>query len=300
MHYLEDQNQNRKVDHKNDEVNLLAVFDKIGVLLKRLSSFISKLIGIILKRVVLVLFICALGLGSSYFLYKNAKPYYTSSMTLVLSNIRNEFVENQLLNLSEMIKEDNFPAVSGRLDISLNAAEQIKSMTIVNLDQNRIDEDSILTGSPFVIELSLYDNSLFESMEPAIANYLESNKYFSKQKRIRQRELESIVAKLKVDISSMDSIKASVTSPRGPVNGFVFGEPIDPTNLYRESILMYKQKERLLAELDQLDNIQVVNSFIPRSKPSGPNMLKYLGLGFLLSFAVSVFIAYRLEAKKSL
>jgi hypothetical protein len=167
------------------------------------------------------------------------------------------------------------------------------------LDQSRISEDSVLTGSPFKIELQLYDKQLFSSMEPAITNYLESNRYFAKQKRIKQRQIEDLINKLKDEISSMDSVKANVISPRGPVNGFVYGEPLDPTNLYRESLSMYQQQVQLEAELDQLDNIQVVIGFSPQSHPIGPNLLKFLFIGGFIAFIIGSIIALLLEGKKS-
>src|SRR5690606_15563127 len=102
-----------------------------------------------------------------------------------------------------------------------------------NLDQDRIEEDSVLTGSPFRIELSLFDPQLFIGLEPALTEYLENNRYFARQKRIRQRQVESMITKLKGEINSIDSIKTNVSEPRGPVNGFIYGQPIDPTNLYR-------------------------------------------------------------------
>ena len=297
MQQLEEQDL-RKMQKNNDEVDLTAVFG----LIKRLFGRVAELFAFTLKAAkanFLLLSFCVLvGSGLGYLAFNVTKPYYTSSMTLVLSDIRNEFVEDQLIKLISMIEDDNFKEISKRLDVSVEAASQIKTMKFSNLDQERIAEDSILTGSPFRIELSLYDNELFNSMEPAITNYLESNRYFSKLKRIRQREVESMIGKLKKDITSIDSVKATVTSPRGPVNGFVYGEPIDPTNLYRESITMYKQQVEMEAELERLDNIEVVNGFYPRSKPTGPNFLKYVLMGAITFFFIGMIFALSIQAKR--
>ncbi|WP_299824564.1 chain length determinant protein [uncultured Pontibacter sp.] len=275
-------------------------FDMISILraiYRGVSNAFRYLINVF-KRNFLLLLICTILGGIVGFAgYKTTKPYFTSSMTLVLADIRNEFVEDQLEKLTQMIEDDNFGAISQRLDISETAARDIKKMSFFNLDQERIAEDSILRGSPFRIEVSLYNNNLFDSLEPAITNYLESNRFFNKQKLIRQRQIQSMVSKYKSDISSIDSVKNTVTSPRGPVNGFVYGEPIDPTNLYRESIDMYKEQVNLEAELDQLDNIQVVNGFSPRIRPSGPNVIKYVGLGMVAFFAIGFTVALFKKSK---
>ena len=292
---LTDQRDKRRV---NDEID----FDMISIL-RTISRKISNTIGFAVKAIrsnaLLIIVLMVLGAALGYGAYKTTKPYYKSSMTLVLADIRNEFVEDQLKKLTLMIEDDNFVAVSKGLDITEESAKEIKKMTFYNLDQNRIAEDSVLRGSPFRIEVSLYNNELFTSLEPAITNYLENNPFFNKQKLIRQRQILSMISKYKEDITSIDSIKATVTSPRGPVNGFVYGEPIDPTNLYKESIGMYEQQVELEAELEQLDNIQVVTGFSPRLKPSGPVFLKYLLAGIGSFFILGCIVALNKEYKKS-
>ncbi len=290
--------EERRMYNASDEIDLLSIFRFINRQISSVKNKIKNLIYAIISNLITVISLVFLGLGLGYLSYTTTKPYYSSSMTLVLSDIRNDFVEDQLDKLSVLIAEDNFEAVAERLDITPDAAREIKQMNFSNLDQDRVEEDSVLTGSPFRIELLLYDNKLFDSMEPALANFLENNRYFSKQKRIRQRQVESLISKYKNEIASIDSIKTGVASPRGPVNGFVYGEPVDPTNLYKESISMYQQQVQLEAELDQLDNIQVVTGFSPRSIPTGPNLLKFLAIGGFAAFLVGLVVAVSIENKK--
>lgn len=233
-----------------------------------------------------------------YAAYYVTKPYYNSSMTLVLANIRNEFIQDQLNKLSEMIEDNNFEAVAERLDITPGAAREIRAMKFINLDQERIAEDSVLTGSPFKIEISIYDPQLFETLEPGITNYLENNRYFARQKQIKQRQVANMISKLKGEISSIDSLKTNVSEPRGPVNGFVYGQPIDPTNLYRESISMYKEQVELESDLEKLANVEIVTGFIPRLKPSGPRLRYYLAISGLLGLLLGTILAVNLEKKK--
>lgn len=290
MQNLKEQSRETK---SQDEVEIAVLFGYIKRFFQKINKGIAFFIDTIFSNILLISSFVLVGAVVGYGVYYTTKPYYTSSMTLVLSEIRNEFVEDQLLKLSGMIEDNNFEEVASRLDVSVTTASQIKNMKFTNLDQDRISEDSILTGSPFKIELSLYDNKAFDSMEPAIANYLENNRYFSKQKRIKQRQVESMISKLKNEISSLDSIKTTVNSPRGPVNGFVYGEPIDPTNLYKEGINMYKEQIEMEAELDRLDNIQVVNGFSPRLRPTGPKLLKHLLLGATAFFFIGLLFALR-------
>lgn len=288
----------RKHASNQDEIDLAVVFRSVGNFFGRIGNWFGSLLIAVLNNMLIMFIIVVLGIALGFGAYKITKPYYISSMTLILSDIRNEFVKNQLASLTEMVNEDNHKVIAQYLDIKVEEAMQIKKMEFTNLDQDRIAEDSILVGSPFRIELILYDNSVFNVMEPALVNFLESNRYFSNQKRIRQRQVENLISKYKNEISSIDSVKTSVISPRGPVNGFVYGEPIDPTNLYRESVTMYQEQVRLEAELDKLVNIEIVNGFTPRLYPTGPNLLKFLAIGSFLAFLAGIVIVLTIEARK--
>lgn len=282
----------------SDEIDLNEIFVILSRGFRAIGTAIKFFFNLIARMVILFVSFTVLGIGLGLAMCYTTKPFYTSSMTLVLADIRNDFVGSELDNLKEMVEENNFAAMAARLEVSEQSASAIKEMEFFNLDEERIAEDSVLTGSPFRIQLSLYDPALFPTMEAAITAYLEGNPYFAKQKRIRQQEVESLIKRLNLEIASIDSLKAETGSPRGPVNGFVYGEPLDPTNLFKESVAMYEQKVELEAELNQLDNIQVVSSFTPRSRPTGPNLLKYMLIGGAAFFVLAVIVALNLEARK--
>ncbi|WP_299757610.1 chain length determinant protein [uncultured Pontibacter sp.] len=282
----------------NDEIDLRDMLRWVKSIVKKTANGYSTLVQVTIRKKGLIAAFVIAGVILSLTAFYLTKPYYSSSMTLVLSEIRNDFVEDQLKKLASMVEDDNFEAVAESLDISVQSAEQIKKLDFWNLDE--VQEDSILTGSPFRVELFLYDNKLFSSMEPAITDYLENNRYFAKQKRIKQKQMESMVGKLRSEILSIDSMKTSSISPRGPVNGFVYGEPLDPTTLFRESITMYQQQIKLEAELEQLDNIEVVTGFSPQSRPAAPSMVKYLAIGTIAAFLIGLIVAFNVEKSKKI
>jgi len=289
--------QDIRASDTSDDIDLLYLFRKIGEGFRAVGNRIAYALKVVKKYYLSILLIMIIGVVMGYGLYYTTKPYYTSSMTLVLAQIRNEFVEDQLMKLSIMIDDDNFETIADRLDISEEQAKDIKGMTFFNLDQERIAEDSILTGSPFKVELSLYNSASFPVMEVALVDYLQSNRFFAKQRRIRQTLIQNMIGKLKSEVNSIDSIKTNVTDPRGPVNGFVYGEPIDPVNLYRESVSLYQQQIDLEAELEQLNTIEVVTGFSPRNKATGPRLKRYLAIGSLIAFMVGLVIAVNLDGK---
>lgn len=296
MYNLQEQEPQR-TNRANDEIDLRTVFNKLGSFARGIRNYFAYLFHVIKSRFLLLLFCTLIGAGIGYLLYYTTKPYYTSSMTLVLAQMRNEFLEDQLIKLSIMIDDNNFETIADRLDISEEQAKGIKGMTFYNLDQERIAEDSILIGSPFKVELSLYNSALFPVMEVALVDYLQSNRFFAKQRRIRQTQIQNMIGKLKSEVNSIDSVKTNVTDPRGPVNGFVYGEPIDPVNLYRESVSLYQQQINLEAELEQLNTIEVVTGFSPRNRATGPRLKRYLAIGGLIAFMIGLVIVVNIDGK---
>ncbi|WP_114779244.1 chain length determinant protein [Botryobacter ruber] len=288
----------REAEKTHDEIDLRLVFRKIGSGIDRLKYRTVQSARLARRHALLVLIFVLAGLGIGYAYYLQQRPYYNSTMTLMLYNIRNEFVEDQLKRLSYMVDDGNHAAIASRLEISPEAASEIRSLKVTNLDEGRISDDSILTGSPFQIDLSIYNNELFSTMEPALVNFLESNKFFSKQKQIRENQVRKIISKLKSDIGSIDSVKTSIVAPQGPVNGFVYGEAVDPTNLYRESVSMYKEQVMLESDLDRLNNLEVVNGFVPRLKPAGPKPEVYLTISGLLGLLAGLIVAGILEKRR--
>lgn len=288
----------RRYNDADDEIDLMSIIRMLQRFFKRVWNGLRHLLNAILAQITYVILAVALGLGIAYALYSLTKPFYTSSMTLMLANIRSEFIEDEFNKLSDMILEKNSEAIATRLNISTDAAQEIKEMSFYNVELARMQEDSIMTAFPFRIELSLFDRQLFDTMEVALVRYLGQNKFFARQKKIKQQEVENMITKLKSEIASIDSMKTNVSEPRGPVSGFVYGQPVDPTNLYKESISMYKQLVRLEAERERLNSVQVISSFVPRLRPTGPSLKKYLGIGGLIGLMIGGILALNLESRR--
>ncbi|GAB2534992.1 hypothetical protein GCM10027189_15390 [Rufibacter soli] len=218
-------------------------------------------------------------------------------MTVLVSEFRNDLVRDLVGNLSQMASEKNHQELAKKLRIRVEDAEKMKSVQYRSLDQGKIKEDSILVAAPFAIDVELYSNSIQDTIETGIIHYLETNPYFSKQRQVKKEHLESLVAKLKKDIASIDSIKEASVTPKGPVNGFVYGEALDPAELYKESVVMYERQTHLEATLKRMEVFDLVAGFAPKLAPTGPNLKKYLLVGALTSFLLGLLFALYQERR---
>ncbi|WP_460892506.1 hypothetical protein [Rufibacter soli] len=280
-----------------DEIDLREVWRKLKALFSGLWAFIAGVFRLILRKWAYFLTVTALGAALAYGIYLNIRPYYAYSMTVLVSEFRNDLVRDLVGNLSQMASEKNHQELAKKLRIRVEDAEKMKSVQYRSLDQGKIKEDSILVAAPFAIDVELYSNSIQDTIETGIIHYLETNPYFSKQRQVKKEHLESLVAKLKKDIASIDSIKEASVTPKGPVNGFVYGEALDPAELYKESVVMYERQTHLEATLKRMEVFDLVAGFAPKLAPTGPNLKKYLLVGALTSFLLGLLFALYQERR---
>ncbi|RNI22448.1 chain length determinant protein [Rufibacter latericius] len=285
-----------------DEIDLRVVFDKIGSFLKKVFHLIKSAFLLVLRRWPLFLLITLLGIGLGYVDFFLKRPFYKSFLTLAPAEIRNEFFEDQVNRLAVLILDGNVDQVATDLKISPEDASKVKSIRYVNIDHNRVAEDSIMTGAPFRLDVELYDKTYFPPFQKAIVSYLDSNPFFTKSTQAKKEQIRSMIEKLRIDIASIDSIKRTAVSLRGPANGFVYGEPLDPTELYKQSAELFEKQAYLESQLRKMETIQVVVGFAPLIHPTGPKVKIHLALGAVLGF-VGAFILvlwyeYKLRQRK--
>ena len=91
---------------------------------------------------------------------------------------------------------------------------------------------------------------------------------------------------------------ANNLTPRGSASGFVFGQPLDPINVYKEQIKLFKDELELNSDLLLIDNIQVVQDFFPRPKPDSPKLEKNIYMGGVVAFLIGLTMAFSFEVKK--
>ncbi|WP_205503240.1 chain length determinant protein [Rufibacter psychrotolerans] len=285
----------RKVSE--DEIDLDVLFGRMNRFFSRLYGGIKSVFRFLRRKALTLLLFTLVGLAAAFGLHTVSRPYYSSDMTMVLPEVRNEYVEDLVSNLNLMVKEKNSKQVSKHLGISEQTALDLKGVTYQTLDQG-IPQDSVLEGGPFIVTVEVYNNQVFDSLQTGIARYLGNNHYFNKQRQIKQEHLGRLVDKLKEDIASLDSVKRKAIELNGPANGLVYGEALDPSQLYRESLSFYEKQTGIEAEIKRLNNIEVVVGFIPRLAPSGPSLVKYLLVGALSAFLLGCLVALYADKRR--
>lgn len=290
-----------------EEVDLRYVYGKIKQSFSNCWNFLTFCVTIAFKKWYLLLAFTLIGAAVGIGLFYTTRPVYTSTLTLSSNALANDFCADIINNLNLIIKDKSPEVLAKNLQISIPSAKAIKELEFNNYDEKlkKIykDKDTVVLGRPFKIKAYLYNNTSFDTIQTALVNYLENNEYATTRKQIRLENIKTLKGTIKKQISELDSLKAKVTSdvtPRGTTaGGFVFGEPLDPINIFKQEITLLEKDLLLTRDLVLIDNIQIIQEFTPRALPDSPRLKRNMLMYGLISCMIGFLLAFYLERKKA-
>jgi uncharacterized protein involved in exopolysaccharide biosynthesis len=291
--------------NKNEEIDLREIFKSIKGFFFSIWNSINNIIILFKKRFVLVLILIALGVGGGIGLFSIMPPIYISTLTLSSKALSNDFCSDLIAELSAVVEDQTPVLLAKKLRIDTAIAKKIKRIDFYNYDERLKekykDKDTVVLGRPFKIKVCASENTIFDTLQKALVNYLENNEYALKRKEIKKQENILMREKIITEIKELDSLKNVVTAnllPRGTQTGFVFGQPIDPIGIYKEGINYFQKELDLNKEMILIDNIQVINDFSARAKPDSPRIWKTTTAGGIAGLLLGLFLASMLEKRK--
>jgi len=293
------------ISNGKDELDLRIIYYKIKSLLLNLWGFLFYILLIVKKRWILLLTFCMLGAGLGVTLFFTSKPIYISTLTLTSSTLNNDFCSELINELQLFIEDDTPELLAKKLKIGMGTAKEIRKIEFDNfnekLNKKYKEEDTVVLGLPFKIKVFALNNSIFDTLQTAFVNYLENNDYALKRKEIRKQNIQLLRKKLNDQIIELDSLKNVVATnllPRGNISGFVFGQPLDPINVYKEAIALFQNDLDLNTQYILIDNIQIINPFSIRNKPASPRLVKSITTGAIAGFLLGMLTAFILAARR--
>lgn len=303
--YIQFNTQMGDNSNSSNEIDLRLVYNSVKQFFLNIWIFFVTIFFIAKKRWVLVFVFFIFGIGAGIGLFLITRPTYISTITLSSSTLRNDFCSDMIEELELIVKDKTPELLSEKLHISTSLSKEIQKIEFINYDENLQekykDRDTIVLGLPFKIKVYASDNGIFDTLQTSIVNYLENNNYAIKRKKIKKQEIELMREKLKKEMHDLDSLKNVVASnllPRGSISGFVFGQPIDPVNIYKEGIKLFQSDLDLSKDLILIDNIEIVSGFSARNKPDSPKLWKTTTAGGSTGLLLGLLVAIILERRK--
>jgi hypothetical protein len=276
-----------------EEIDLKPIIKLIKSFFTGIITLIKFIIYSIIKMPVFIIICTFIGLSIGLFSFYNEQPMYITSMTLTSNLLTNGYCKNLIDDLQSIKDDNNNELLATKLNINTTDAAAIQKLSYKDFTKE-IDIDTAAIGTPFIIEMAYYDNSIIESVEAGLVNYLENNQYAQARKVVKKEQLQSMGNVIIKEIADLDSLKeviASNLSPRGSGSGFVYGQPLDPVNVYKETLDLHARKLELDSKIKLIDNIELINSFNKKITPASPNLYLKILTGVSLGFCFGLLIA---------
>lgn len=268
------------------------IFKSIGWLIDYTLNKFLPIMGFILA------FTCV-GLG----IYFARKPYYASQLTISHIRFENDYCREMISNLDSYINAStNNTDLASTLSISVQDAGLIKNISYASLNENIAKRfaDSVSVLIPFKVEVEVYDNSVLDTLQKGILNYLESNAYATKIKEIDMQALKKTEQKVINEIIEIDSLKQIVNQsiiPRSTGNGIILGEPIDPLSVYRRAMEVHDKLLYVNKQQELNNSFNLVLGFSKNSRPSSSGILLYLIISIVVGYLVGLIWLLRRETR---
>jgi hypothetical protein len=233
--------------------------------------------------------ITAVGLSVvTYFLLPRV---FESKMILQSDILTESYTERITESLDNLIQEKNLEALSTRLNISKEEADQIKKIKIESVKKEANTKESV--ESIFIITCEIKDKTAISKLQAGIITFLRNNEFVKIRVRQRETYYSSLIVKIQEEINSLDSLKIRLFQGKPIYSKSAEMMLVEPTSIYSKIIELNKEQINYKNALELVNSIQLVEGFTAYEKPAQPKLSVLLVLGFVggvfLAFSIIIY-----------
>jgi hypothetical protein len=308
---------------KNDEIDLLELFRRMGQSIGKLSHAIGRafLISVVflLKRWLPLGLSLIAGVGVSFILKINSDPSFTTDLVLRNNILSNADMISYLNRLQAYSLSKNVPALKEALSITTDQAKSILEISA----QWIIDKgkDGSADYVDFKNSFDIYDTSNVRmldrinirakikspqdlgSLRNGIIKYIDSDSLFQQKNRVRLVQNRDLLSRIEYDILQLDSLQKikyfEETKYRLPQNGgqMIFLQEQKTQLIYSDIYPLYTRKQNLELERDLYKGTVTILSEFSRPVKRSNGVLYYgekiIPLFFALTLLILILVANR-------
>jgi hypothetical protein len=303
------------------EVDLLELFRIIGIGIKNFLLWILKsfliLIVLGIKKIHFILLAVIIGGLFGFILYHTNQRYYTSNLIAQPNGATASDMVEYINDLTIFCENSNHSALANALNLPEVESKKIKKIKAfryidVNKDKrgdiidydfsfNPKDTSQKIDEKRVYIEVEVFDNTVFNSVEEGLFDYVSKNRFFSDLNEIRKKELTELIRQTEQEILKLDSLQNvnyfkdnSILSTNND-KGLLFLSEKDKQMFYKDKLILVKQKQQYIKELElstlPLTVIKDFAQIVTEETPKSNYILKFgffFGLfGFVLMVVIS-------------
>ena len=277
-----------------EEIDLLYFFRPVNNAFKKATSWGVDYVRLLAHNRFLFAGILILGSLAGYCLRYAIKPSYKTNAIFTSDILPGHYCARLLHNLNELRSPGNIPALAKELNISEEAARQIKAIEPTALARDTFTIERRDTAmAMFQVTLVLDDMRYITEIQKGLINYLESNEFVRKRKAEKEKSYQTQIAALELRRQSLDSLRTIVNNsiiPRSQGQGIILGEPINPVTIYQAEMAYLRERLFLEEKLATIDHVEVLQPFFKLTDRNNPDYDKLLNYAFIASFLLALIV----------
>jgi hypothetical protein len=291
-----------EIDKKNDEVDLLDLFQRMG---KTISGWFGKIFKAIIVTIVFLLrnwipigLSIIISVALTFIAKKTFTAYYKSEMTIRSNTVPNPDMITYINRLHSYFLGNNKNEISELLSLSPEEVSEIDDIEAFwVIDQNRdnipdyidykndhdvYDTLNVRMDDRIAIRARITSLQYLPALRDGLFRYITDNQLFRQQNDLRLSQLDELQTRISYDIKQLDSLQKvkyfEETRNRTPDKSsqMIFLQPQNTQLLYEDIYSLYNRRQQIELEKNIDDElITMISDFtIPARPYTG---LKYYG-----------------------
>lgn len=288
----------------SEEIDLISTFKTaIKVIFNFLESLI-KLFKISFKNYKTTLILIVAASAVSLGIYFSSKPLYKSELIMVTNKrLGDQTSELLIKNLTDLVEnKKNHSTLAQLLGMDNESVLKIKN---IGFEHVKVSDSLNLKNPnlPFKISVSISDISILPKLQQSIYNYLKNNKYVLHLEKVDLDYFDNYSVQIEKEIKSLDSLKSKIIETLQSKNnssGVIINNPIDPVDVYLKELELYNLKLNITSQKKLNNSFEILQDFTPRLDSKTWSMEKFLMVGILIGYGLSLLSALYTVIKKTL
>lgn len=286
--------------HSSDDISLQSFKDSVYQFLLLIFSFIKGSIAFIKKHFkTFLVYILIFGAAGTGFSLINKKTYKLR-MTVVSTEFSRRIYSEQFVKLDKLIKTNSIQQLNRELKSNDDISKKLRAITCFDIYDEPLESDtSTKEREPFVVEVNVIDNSIADSLQNMLLNYINSNPYLTERKKVQYKIFEDKLRFVESEQRKLDSLKAeyNLFMNSSGNKAMFYNNAFNPSDLYAKSNEYQYQKDQINSwfGFEQLP-LRVIDGFKPARKADS---LSTTGI-ILLSLFAGAFIGFIVSGYKEL
>jgi hypothetical protein len=277
-----------------EEIDLLYFFRPVNNAFKKATAWGVDYVKLLAHNRFLFAGILALGAFAGYCLRYVIEPSYRTNAIFVSDMLPSNYCVSLIDNLNALRSPGNIPTLAKELNITEEAARQIKAIepTALATDTFTIERRDT-TLAMFQVTLVLDDISNVMEIQKGLSNYLESNEFVRKRKAEMAKSYQTQIEALELRRQSLDSLRTIVNNsitPRSQGQGIILGEPLNPVLIYQAEMAYLRERLFLEEKLATIDHVEVLQPFFKLNDRNNPDYDKLMNYAFIASFLFAMVV----------